>query len=133
MLNRYPKYVGELEDLLADPLLKYLTHKELARFLGVTERTIRRWKNSKTPRHVLLVLWAFSSAGLADRHREAMNTAALHAQLNAALLANEHGRHQRTDQAANDPGRETRQRPALTLVKAAPAAQTSAPASVGGR
>ncbi len=54
MLNRFPKHLGSLDDLLRDPLLKHLTTHDLATFLDVSERTIRRWKNAETPRHVLL-------------------------------------------------------------------------------
>jgi len=54
VLNRFPKYIGRLAEVLADPLLKHLTTRDLAEFFDVSERTIRRWKSTETPRHVLL-------------------------------------------------------------------------------
>ena len=78
MLNRYPKRLPDLVELLQDPLLAHLQVTDLARAFRVSERTVRRWKNGKTPQSVRLSLWAFSTEGLASRDVEAVNLARIH-------------------------------------------------------
>lgn len=94
MINRYPKEPPTLAELLADPLLKSLTQRDLARFLGITERTLRRWKKTGAPRQSRLLLWAISLHGLDTLQREADNTAALFAGM-ARSLAEEVDSHRR--------------------------------------
>lgn len=94
MINRYPKEPPTLADLLADPLLRSLKQSDVARFLGVTERTLRRWKKTGAPRQARLLLWAISLHGLDTLQTESDNTAALFAGM-ARGLAEEVDAHRR--------------------------------------
>lgn len=94
MINRYPKEPPTLADLLADPLLKNIKQRDRARFLGITERTLRRWKKTGAPRQSRLLLWAVSLHGLDTLQCESNNTAALFAGM-ARNLAEEVDAHRR--------------------------------------
>ena len=94
MINRYPKEPPTLAELLADPLLRSLKQSDVARFLGVTERTLRRWKKTGAPRQARLLMWAISLHGLDTLQTEADNTAALFAGM-ARGLAEEVDAHRR--------------------------------------
>ena len=78
MINRYPKEPPTLAELLADPLLRSLKQSDVARFLGVTERTLRRWKTTGAPRQARLLLWAISLHGADTLQSESDRTASLY-------------------------------------------------------
>ncbi|KAB0584230.1 hypothetical protein F7Q92_04595 [Ideonella dechloratans] len=83
-----------MAELLADPLLRSLKQSDVARFLDVTERTLRRWKKTGAPRQARLLLWAISLHGLDTLQTEADNTVALFAGM-ARGLAEEVDAHRR--------------------------------------
>jgi hypothetical protein len=61
MLNRLPKNLPTLADLLAD--LGNPTPESVAKALGVSASTVRRWKRTTAPRTALLALWWLSRWG----------------------------------------------------------------------
>lgn len=61
MLNKLPKRPGTLADLLAD--LGDPSNLEIARALGVSARTVQRWRAGRAPRMALLSLWWLSREG----------------------------------------------------------------------
>ena len=81
MLNRYPRHVPGLAELLKDPLLKHITVTDLAHKFEVHPDTVRRWKRTEAPASIRLALWAISCAGLDCLTTEAHNTTALMYQL----------------------------------------------------
>ncbi|MFH7043960.1 hypothetical protein ABT392_16810 [Paucibacter sp. JuS9] len=83
MLNRLPKWPGELAEILAD--IGNPPAAKIAKALGVSKRTVERWKHGKTPRVALLSLWWLSREGHSVWDCEMQNLTALTAATNAAL------------------------------------------------
>lgn len=77
MLNRYPKHVPSLRELLEDPLLSALANHQIGRAFGVSERTVRRWKATEAPISIRVALWVFSTEGLRVRHCEQATLASM--------------------------------------------------------
>lgn len=78
MLNRLPRQLPALPTMLAD--LGNPGAAVLARALGVTERTARRWlADGNAPRPALLALFWVTRWGQSEAHSEAHNSAAMHA------------------------------------------------------
>ncbi|WP_213957575.1 helix-turn-helix domain-containing protein [Variovorax sp. dw_954] len=81
-----PARMPPLDYLLADQLEP---PKRIARHLGVSLRTLQRWKaNSNAPRTAYLALWFESRWGLSALHAQAFNEA-LHARAWVASLERE--------------------------------------------
>lgn len=83
MLNRLPQHTGQLADLLPD--LGNPSATELARALGVSRRTVERWKRQSAPRTALLALWWLSREGHSAWDCEMANRTALALGLRDAL------------------------------------------------
>jgi len=80
MLNRLPKDTGTLTEILAD--IGNPKTVKIAKALGVSRRTVERWKAGKTPRVALLSLWWLSREGHstwdAEMHNRTMLALGLH-------------------------------------------------------
>ena len=63
MLNRLPREVPEFAALLSDLGLTAADSARVAKALGVSERTIWRWRRSGAPRIAGLALWWLSRWG----------------------------------------------------------------------
>lgn len=63
MLNRLPKHTRTFQELALELGLNGCSDVELARALGVSPRTIGRWKSGNAPRVALLALWWLSEEG----------------------------------------------------------------------
>lgn len=63
MLNRLPRHTPELAELLEDIGHKHTDAATVGRALGVSARTIQRWKSGQAPRMALLALWWLSREG----------------------------------------------------------------------
>lgn len=63
MLNRLPTWLPDLQELMTDLGLTTADMPKIASALGVSERTIWRWKGSKAPKTALLSLWWLSRWG----------------------------------------------------------------------
>lgn len=61
MLNRLPKWLPTLEELLPD--LGRPSTKELAKTFGVTERTVKNWIKNGAPRSVIFSLFWLTGYG----------------------------------------------------------------------
>ncbi|WIT11129.1 hypothetical protein PFX98_19820 [Paucibacter sediminis] len=83
MLNRLPKDPGNLAQLMAD--LGHPSCARIAKALGVSVRTVERWKRGKTPRVALLSLWWLSREGHSVWDCEMSNRTRLAIQTNEAL------------------------------------------------
>lgn len=88
MLNRLPKNPGTLDDLAADLGVGPNDWPKVAKALGVSVRTLRRWRTGKTPRVALLSLWWLSREGYSTWDAEAFNLCQLH-QAHARSLSDE--------------------------------------------
>lgn len=78
MLTRLPRQLPAFPDLLAD--LGNPGAAVLARALGVTDRTVRRWLvDGNAPRPVLLALFWLTRWGQSEVACEAHNSAVMHA------------------------------------------------------
>ena len=66
MLNRLPRYPGTFAELLADLSLHPRDYPRVARSLGVSERTIKRWATGKAPLTARLSLWWLSREGYSE-------------------------------------------------------------------
>ena len=86
MLNRLPRYVPSFADLLADMGSPGRDHRQVARALGVSERTIRRWIAGKAPRVARLSLWWLSRQGYNEWDCEMRRRAYLPAALARAVI-----------------------------------------------
>lgn len=67
MINRLPRWLPTFAELIEDLGLRPETHPAVARALGVSERTIRRWIAGKAPRVARLSLWWLSRYGYSAR------------------------------------------------------------------
>jgi len=83
MLNRLPKNPGNLAQLMAD--LGHPSCAQIAKALGVSVRTVERWRRGKTPRVALLSLWWLSREGHSAWDCEMANRTALALMTNKAL------------------------------------------------
>jgi len=84
MLKKHPKGIPPLGDLLAD--LGNPKPAEIAKSLGVSERTVRGWKRTgQAPRPVMLALFWVTSWGQQWAEAEAFNRAQIEYQSAAAL------------------------------------------------
>lgn len=63
MLKHLPEWLPELGELMLDLGLKSADVPDLARTLGVTERTVWNWKRHGAPKMALLSLWWLSRWG----------------------------------------------------------------------
>lgn len=66
MINRLPRWLPTFAELIEDLGLRPETHPAVARALGVSERTIRRWIAGKAPRVARLSLWWLSRYGYSE-------------------------------------------------------------------
>jgi len=87
MLNRLPRSVPDLQTLLDDLAVTTADMPKLARALGVSERTVWRWKAKKAPRMALLALWWLSREGHSHWDCEAARLTRDALAYNAALKA----------------------------------------------
>jgi len=85
MLNRLPNWLPTFAELLTDLELTAADVPRLARALGVSERTVWRWKRSKAPRMALLSLWWLSRWGHSEWDCEMHNRTQLALGLRDAL------------------------------------------------
>lgn len=85
MLNRLPSGTGSFEDLLADLGLTARDTPRIARALGVSERTVWRWKKTNAPRMALLSLWWLSREGHSTWDCEMFNRTQLALAMNRSL------------------------------------------------
>lgn len=84
MLHRLPRQLPSLSAMLDD--LANPPARAVARALGVTERTLRRWRaDDQAPRAVMLALYWLTRWGQSEAHTEAHNAAVLHAGYARAL------------------------------------------------
>jgi predicted DNA-binding transcriptional regulator AlpA len=84
MLNRLPKFLPTLKEMMQDCF--NVTPQELAKALGVTERTVWRWlKNDSAPKAVLLSLFWLTRWGMSQTNAEVHNLASLHMSMSSAL------------------------------------------------
>ena len=86
MLNRLPTptQMPPLEMMMAD--IGNPTAHELARALGVTTRTVERWRSAgHAPRAAMLAIFWLTRWGMNAVHCEAHNAAVLHAGMSACL------------------------------------------------
>lgn len=80
MLNRLPRQLPPLSLMLSD--LGNPSHDDLARALGVTARTVRRWvADDDAPRPALLALYWLTRWGQSAVDAEAYNAMRMHAGL----------------------------------------------------
>lgn len=86
MLNRLPSGTGSFEDLLADLGLSARDTPRIARALGVSERTVWRWKKTQAPRMALLALWWLSRDGHSAWDCEMFNRTQLALAMNDCLV-----------------------------------------------
>lgn len=80
MLNRLPTWLPSLNELLRD--IGTPGSERVAKALGVSESTVRRWKRSSAPKTALLALWWLTRWGhsawdaeMANRTRLALDLA----------------------------------------------------------
>lgn len=73
MLNRLPKEPGSFAEIEVDIGTNPADAPQLARALGVSERTIWRWRRSGAPRVARLALWWLTRNGLSTWDAEAFN------------------------------------------------------------
>lgn len=85
MLNRLPSGTGSFEDLLSDLGLSARDTPRIARALGVSERTVWRWKKTNAPRMALLALWWLSREGHSTWDCEMFNRTQLALAMNKSL------------------------------------------------
>jgi len=83
MLNRLPKDPGSFAELTAD--LGNPSCAQIAKALGVSVRTVERWRRGKTPRVALLSLWWLSREGHSAWDCEMANRTTLALQTTDAL------------------------------------------------
>ena len=84
MLNRLPRLVMPLSMILGD--IGDPSPRELARALGVSERTVFRWiKADEAPKAVMLALFWLTRWGHSQVNAEAHNDAVMHASVARAL------------------------------------------------
>jgi len=83
MLNRLPKFAGNLPDLLAD--IGNPKPAAIAKALDVSERTVQRWMRTGAPRTALLSLWWLSREGHSVWDAEMFNRTQLALATNKAL------------------------------------------------
>lgn len=61
MLNRLPRHTPDLHQILAE--IGRPSAADVAQALGVSRRTVERWKRNGAPRIALLALWWLSQEG----------------------------------------------------------------------
>ena len=83
MLHNLPKYAGDFNDLIAE--MCNPSTKAIAKALGVSTRTVDRWKKDGAPRIALLSLWWVSHQGHSVCDAEMANRTMLTAQTNRIL------------------------------------------------
>lgn len=83
MLHNLPKYAGEINDILLG--ICNPSNRAIATALGVTERTVQRWKINGAPRIALLALWWITPHGHSVWDAVMHNRTALAMQTNRAL------------------------------------------------
>lgn len=76
MLNRLPKWLPTLEELLPD--LGRPSAKALAKTFGVTERTVKNWIKNGAPRSVIFSLFWLTSYGRQHIDAEAHEYTVMH-------------------------------------------------------
>jgi hypothetical protein len=85
MLNRLPTWLPTLQELMTDLGLQAGDVPKIARALGVSDRTVWRWKASEAPRMALLSLWWLSRWGHSEWDAEMHNRTQLALGLRDAL------------------------------------------------
>lgn len=83
MLHNLPKYAGDFNELIAE--ICHPSTKTIAKTLGVSPRTVDRWKKDGAPRVALLSLWWVSHQGHSVWDAEMANRTMLTAQTNRVL------------------------------------------------
>lgn len=86
MLNRLPAEPASFADILQDLGIRPAQYPKLAKRLGVTERTIFRWKATDAPKCARLALWWITNPGLSTWDAEAFNQVQMHRGMNASLV-----------------------------------------------
>ncbi|VTU20815.1 hypothetical protein SRS16CHR_02719 [Variovorax sp. SRS16] len=73
---RAPRSLPPLEYLLSSIRSSANTPQSIARYLGISERTLARWRaDEQAPRPVMLALYWESEWGIAHLHTDAINEA----------------------------------------------------------
>lgn len=85
MLNRLPRDPGTFAQVLAALHLERRHSKQIARALGVSERTVWRWFVGGAPRSAVLALWWLTPEGLSTADAEVFNLSRLHAGMSQSL------------------------------------------------
>lgn len=83
MLSKLPKHTGDFAQILDG--LGNPPADRIARALGVSRRTVHRWKTSGAPRTALLALWWLSREGHSFWDCEMHERTRLALEMNAAL------------------------------------------------
>lgn len=83
MLNTLPKHTGTLDELLAE--IGAPSAAQVAGALGVSRRTVERWKRTGAPRMALLSLWWLSRQGHSVWDAEMANRTAQALGMHAAM------------------------------------------------
>lgn len=85
MLHQLPKHTPPLALMLAD--IGSPSHEKLAKALGVSQRTVKRWiKADIAPRPAMLALYWLTRWGVSQVHCQAHNDAIMQAQISSHLL-----------------------------------------------